>query len=71
MSDEPTKKHPELFAFAVRETGEKPFFTKIGAVFAHSKGGGYTIDLDAHPVDRKIVLFPPREDATGAQTEPS
>lgn len=56
---------PGLYAFAVRETENgKPTFTKIGAVFAHSKGGGFNIDLDAHPVDRKLVLFSPKEEAS-------
>ena len=68
MTDEAQSKGPELFAYTVRETGEKSYFTKIGAVFAHAQGGGFTINLEAHPIDRKIVLFPPRQEEDTAPT---
>lgn len=62
MTDEINNNKPEHYAYAVRETAGKSYFTRIGAAFAHAKGGGMTIDLDAVPVDGRLVLFPPRED---------
>ncbi|MEO0510808.1 MAG: hypothetical protein AAF065_13230 [Verrucomicrobiota bacterium] len=62
MSDENQNNKPDLFVYVVRETEEKNYFTKIGVAFAHSTGGGLTIDLSAHPIDRKLVLFPHKED---------
>ncbi|NCF87810.1 MAG: hypothetical protein GWQ08_20180 [Verrucomicrobiaceae bacterium] len=53
-------KQPALIAYAVRENGEKSFFTRIGAAWPNAKGG-YGIELEAVPVNGKIVLFPPKE----------
>ena len=69
MTDE-TPNQPDLYAYAVREIGRKSYFTKIGAVFAHAKGGGLTVDLDALPIERKMVLFPPREEETAEPETP-
>lgn len=52
-------KQPELHAYIVTGSGKKAFFTKIGAAWKNSKGG-YGIQLDAIPVDGKIVLMPSR-----------
>jgi hypothetical protein len=62
MTNETTKQ-PALIAYTVRESGEKSFYTRIGAAWAHKKGG-YSIRLDALPVNGEIVLFPPKEDGT-------
>lgn len=58
MSD--TKRKPDLNAYVVTGTTEKPFYTKIGAAWTNSKNG-YGLRLDALPINGEIVLFPPRE----------
>lgn len=52
---------PDLNAYVVTGTEKKPFYTKIGGAWEHSKGGGYSLRLDALPVGGEIVLFPPKE----------
>ncbi len=54
-------------AFTVKEytnrSGEeKKVWTKIGRAWAHKNGGGYNLNLDALPVDGKIVLREPYDD---------
>ena len=51
---------PDLKAFAVTKTGDKSFFTEIGAAWKNSKGG-YSIKLNALPVSGEIVLLPPKD----------
>ena len=58
MSNE--KRKPDLNAYVVTGTAEKPFYTKIGAAW-ENKVGGYGLKLDALPVNGEIVLFPPKE----------
>ena len=53
-------KKPDLNAFVVSGTEEKPFYTKIGGAWKNKKGG-YGIRLDALPVNGEIVLFPPKD----------
>jgi hypothetical protein len=38
---------------------EKAIWTRIGAVWPHEQGLGYSIRLDALPVDGRIVLVEP------------
>jgi hypothetical protein len=53
---------PDYVVYAVRERdGAKDVWTRIGTAFKHEKEG-VTILFDAHPIDRKVVLMPPRED---------
>jgi hypothetical protein len=55
-----SNKKPELLAFAVQETDGKSYYTRIGAAWP-TANGGYSIRLNALPVDGKLVLFPPKE----------
>ena len=64
MTNETTKQ-PALIAYSVRASGEKSFYTRIGAAWANKKGG-FGIRLDALPVNGEIVLFPPKEDTDEA-----
>jgi hypothetical protein len=58
-----------LNLFTVKESGEgdnkKSFFTKIGAMFPHKTGEGWSLQFDAFPADGtgKVVAFPPKDDA--------
>jgi hypothetical protein len=55
---------PPFNAFTVKDRGEdqKGFWIKIGAAWPHERGEGYTLQLDAMPLDGKVVLIMPRED---------
>lgn len=55
-------KGPSYVAYHVREVGEdKAYYNRVGAAFAHKDGEGHSIQLDALPVDGKIVLRTPKE----------
>ena len=52
-----TKKQPSHVAYQVRDADEKQsFWTRIGVAWATKDGKGYTIQLNAVPLDGKIVL---------------
>ena len=42
------------------KTGQK--WTKIGAAFPHKEGTGFNIELEAFPVDGRLVVLPPDSD---------
>lgn len=46
-----------LDALVVREKDGKKFWTRVGVAFP-CKGDGWTVHLDANPIDGKIVLMP-------------
>lgn len=56
---------PDLIAYTVKKKGEREFFTRIGAAWSHKSGKGMTLQLDAMPLDGRIVVLPPKskEDA--------
>ncbi len=58
---------PSLFAYAVKDRGrnQKAIWTRIGAAWPHEKGKGFTIELDAFPVDGRLVLTEPKPDDKG------
>jgi hypothetical protein len=58
-------KKPALIAYSVREhEGQKAVWTRIGAAWPHGNGPGFTIQLEAPPIDDRIVLTEPKaEDA--------
>lgn len=51
-------KSPSHVAYQVRDRGEKGkgFWTRIGAVWPHSDGKGFNVQLDNIPLDGRIVL---------------
>ena len=55
---------PKLYAYTVKDRGadKKAIFTRIGAAFAHQKGQGLTLQLEALPLAGRIVLLPPKTD---------
>ncbi len=57
-----TSKPDYLIAHSVRESGQgkKDFFTRIGVAFPHKNGGGFTLHLDALPLDGKILVMAPK-----------
>ena len=57
-------KKPALIAYTVKDptvAERKAIWTRIGAAWAHEKGAGYSIRLDALPIDGVIVLVEPSE----------
>ncbi len=58
---------PSFIAYAVRQRGEgeKANWTAIGVAWAHKKGGGFNIELEATPLDGRIVLMRPTDAEDG------
>ncbi len=57
-----TSKSPSHIAYQVRDReSQKGFWTRIGAAWAHADGEGFKIQLDANPLDGRIVLRVPSE----------
>ncbi len=53
----PAGKAPTHVAYHVRERdGQKGFWTRIGAAWAHADGKGFNIQLDVAPLDGRISL---------------
>ena len=49
-------KTPTHFAYQVRNReGKKAIWTRIGSAWAHADGSGFNIQLDAVPIDGKIM----------------
>jgi hypothetical protein len=55
-------KKPELIAYQVKniEGRDKAIWTRIGAAFAHESGEGFSVVLDALPLDGRITLIEPK-----------
>jgi hypothetical protein len=65
-------KKPTLYAYSVKEReGQKSVWTKIGAAWPHEKGNGFSIQLEALPLnfDGRIVLTEPKADEAEAKAE--
>jgi len=64
---------PALIAYAVKERdkGRKPIWTRIGAAWPHGNGKGLSIELEALPLDGRLVLMEPQPEtpADGASRE--
>jgi hypothetical protein len=53
---------PTLVAYQVRDgENEKSFWTRIGSAWSHKDGKGFTVQLDAIPLDGRITLRRPEE----------
>jgi hypothetical protein len=53
---------PSLVAYQVREVKEgKDFWTRIGSAWSHKDGKGFTVQLDAVPLDGRVTLRRPEE----------
>lgn len=56
-SNETTAKTPSHIAYQVRDReGKKGFWTRIGSVWPHADGKGFSIQLEALPIDGRITL---------------
>jgi hypothetical protein len=54
---------PQYLAWYVTKKGEKSYWSKVGAVWAHKDGKGYTLQLETCPINGRIVLRAPLDDA--------
>lgn len=66
--------------YVTREGEEKTAWTRVGVAFAHSKGGGWNVSLEAFPAPTvkdgkppayELVLMPPRPKDQGASADDS
>ena len=60
-----SKKLPKFVAYTVkeREKGQQAIWTRIGAAWPHRSSNGLTVELNAFPVDGRLVLIEPKADA--------
>jgi len=58
---------PKYYVYAVKDRGKdkKAIWTRIGAAWPQSKADGLNIELEALPLDGKIVLMPPKSGQPG------
>ncbi|MBF9045453.1 hypothetical protein HKCCE4037_19110 [Rhodobacterales bacterium HKCCE4037] len=61
-SPKTSPKAPTLIAWQVTKRSDKSYWTKLGAAWSHKDGNGFTIQLDAVPIDCRILLRQPIED---------
>lgn len=57
-----TTKKPAFIAYAVTGEGKQAFWTRIGSAWTHQNGEGFNIELNALPVNGRIVLMLPKID---------
>lgn len=55
---------PDYLAWHVTQKGEKSFWNKVGAAWAHKDGKGYTLQMETCPINGRIVLRLPLEDTS-------
>lgn len=60
---------PEYLAWHVAEKGGKSYWNKVGAAWSHKDGKGYTLQLETCPINGRIVLRLPLEDAPQSDNE--
>ncbi len=53
---------PDYLAWHVTQKGEKSFWNKVGAAWAHKDGKGFTLQMETCPINGRIVLRLPLED---------
>ncbi|MCT4555429.1 MAG: hypothetical protein N4A53_12135 [Pelagimonas sp.] len=59
--------------FLLSPEGNKSYWSKIAVAWAHKDGQGFNVQMDAVPVDGKLVLrtVPEDHEGTGEMIEPS
>ena len=62
MEDGKQGKAPSHIAYSVRENADgSAYFNRVGSAFPHKDGQGFSVVLDAVPVDGRITLRSPKE----------
>ena len=57
-----SNRHPSHEAFVIDESGKKPRWYKIGAMWPNA-GGGYSLILKALPPEGRIALRVPKDES--------
>jgi hypothetical protein len=59
---------PTLIAYTVKDRGrnQSAIWTRIGAAWPHQSGKGLTLELEALPLDGRLVLIEPKAEAETA-----
>lgn len=60
---------PDFLAWHVTQKGEKSFWNKVGAAWAHKDGQSYTLRLETCPINGRIVLRVPLDHTPPQQEE--
>ena len=56
-NNETASKAPSHIAYQVRDReGQKGFWTRIGSVWPHADGKGFSVQLEALPIDGRIAI---------------
>lgn len=70
MDEDTTPKRPSFGAFQVKDGPEgQSYFNRIGSAFVHKDGQGHTVQLDAVPVDGRVILRTPQERVADARSK--
>jgi hypothetical protein len=69
QTDSAVGNKPALIAYSVKLNEDTAIWTRIGAAWAHKKGPGYSIQLDALPLEGRIVLVAPAVDPKQAAND--
>lgn len=57
INETAASKQPSHIAYQVREAeGQKSYWTRIGGVWPHADGKGFSIQLESLPLDGRITL---------------
>ena len=58
-----SKKAPAYIAHTVRDAADgKSYWNRVGVAWANKNGKGLVVQLEAVPLDGRIVLVPPSND---------
>lgn len=63
MNSSKTTKTPSHIVYQVRDgrEGDKCFWTRIGAAWAHADGKGFNVQIETVPLDGRITLRVPSD----------
>jgi len=62
-----TKQQPTHRLYTVKGEGQKSRWIEIGAAWPNQDGGGFSLKLDAIPIDGRIVMRAPKTENGGQQ----
>jgi hypothetical protein len=60
-------RQPTHRVYVVRGDGENSYWTRIGAAWANRDGKGFSVQLDAAPLQGRVVLREVTQRSRGAQ----
>jgi hypothetical protein len=65
-----TARKPAFIAWTVTGEGKQAYWTRIGSAWPQSRGEGFNIDLQALPVNGRIILMPPKAEQEAGSEGP-